>query len=178
MKRCAILLVALVAFVSTACSGQTAARGEYMHLFFVGPNWYAGHGVVQYSPAFKGKTEELVAETEDTRLLSPNGFMSRPRTTTTSSSTESATVITTDRGTFVQEPNGSQHRQTAADLAKEAKQEAELIDKGLRLQEKRSNLARAALSKALNAVAADGWEVVQMTAYGTQGGLVYLLKKR
>ena len=178
MKLNAFLAVILTGFLSTACSGQTTARGEYMHLFFVGPSWFAGHGVVQYSPAFKGKTEELVAETEDTRQISPNGFMSRMRTTTTTSSAQTATVITTDRGTFVQEPDGSQHRQTAADLAKENQKEADIIDQGLRLQEKRSNLARATLSKALNDVAADGWEVVQMTAYGTQGGLVYLLKKR
>jgi len=178
MKLCALLLAILLTSVPKASLGQTAARGEYMHLFFVGPNWYAGHGVVQYSPAFKGKTEELVAETEETRQLSPNGFLSRLPTTTYSSSAETATVITTDRGTFVQEPDGSQHRQTTADLAKANQKEAEIIDKALRLQEKRSNLARAALSKALNALAADGWDVVQMTAYGTQGGLVYLLKKR
>lgn len=178
MKLYAFLLAILLAFSPKTTLGQTAPRTEYMQLFFVGPNWFAGHGVVQYSPAFKGKAEELIAETEETRQLSPNGFLSRVTTTTSSSSSETATVISTDRGTFVQEPDGSQHRQTAADLAKENQKEAERIDKGLRLLEKRSNLARAALSKALNEVAADGWEVVQMTSYGTQGGLVYLLKKR
>ena len=53
-----------------------------------------------------------------------------------------------------------------------------MINKGFRLLEKRSGLARTTLSKALNDAAADGWEVVQMTASGGSGSLVYLLHKR
>jgi len=68
--------------------------------------------------------------------------------------------------------------QTAEDIRKANQEEVDNINKGFKLLEKRSGLARTALSNALNEAAADGWEVVQMTAYSNAGSLVYLLRKR
>jgi len=52
------------------------------------------------------------------------------------------------------------------------------MNRGLNLLAARATLGRTALTNALNEAAADGWEVVQMTSWGTQGGLVYLLHRR
>lgn len=149
----------------------------YMQIFYEGPNWLAGHEVLQYSPAFRGKTGELVAEGEDTRQLSPGSYLGGSgRTTQTSSIT--ATTVTTEKGTFITDRFGKTHRQTDEDVRKADQEQTDMLNKGLKLLEKRSGLARATLSKALNDAAADGWEVVQMTAAGGSGSLVYLLRKR
>jgi hypothetical protein len=68
--------------------------------------------------------------------------------------------------------------QTAADISKQQATEAARLNRSLNLVEARANLARTTLTQALNNAAADGWEVVQMTTWGTQGGLVYLLRRR
>src|SRR6476469_3215754 len=177
MKKMLFLpLLLLAAFLCTApaCS-QTGAKPVYMQIFFEGPNWIAGREVLHYVPAYRGKTGELVAEGADTQAISPIRFLQGPHQTTQSSMT---TTVTTDGGAFMTDSNGKAHRQTDEDIRKESQAERESIDKGLQLLEKRSRLAQEALTRALNYAAADGWEVVQMTAYGAPGGLVYLLHKR
>jgi len=148
-----------------------------MQIFFEGPNWLAGHEVLQYSPAFKGKTGEMVAEGDDTRRLSPGHFLVD---SPLSSQSSTATVSTagTDESNFVRGRDGKMRLQTAEDIRKANQEEVDNINKGFKLLEKRSGLARTALSNALNEAAADGWEVVQMTAYSNAGSLVYLLRKR
>ena len=170
-------LLILSAALCLGCSpaqSQGNSRVAYMQIFYEGPNWLAGQEVLHYSPAFKGKTGELVAEGNDTRQFSPGGFMANVSTSTHTTST----VLTTEKGTFVTGSDGKTHLQTAEDLRKANQEEANSMNKGLQLLAKRNGLARAALSNALNEAAADGWEVEQMAAYGNSGGLVYLLHKR
>ena len=149
----------------------------YMQIFFEGPNWLAGHEVLQYNPAFKGKTGEMVAEGDDTRRLSPGHFLVD---SPLSSQSSTATVLTTDtdKSNFVRGRDGKMRPRTVGGIRKANQEEVDNINKGFKLLEKRSGLARTALSNALNEAAADGWEVVQMTAYTGAGSLVYLLKKR
>ena len=178
MRKLLLLpLVLLASLITVPGCAQKGPTGVYMQIFFEGPNWLAGREVLHYVPAFKGKTGELVAEGEDTRQLSPMHFLQRPTRTTQSSTTSTATV-TTEKGTFITDSNGKVHRQTEDDVRKENQAEQDHINQGLQLLEKRNRLAREALTKALNEAAADGWEVVQMTASGQPGGLVYLLRKR
>lgn len=162
---------------------------SYMQIFFEGPNWLAGREVLHYSPAFKGKTGEVVAETEATRRLSPGEFLNGPASGAgTTATATSATMISevvevsektyTAKGAFVRGKDGKMRPQTADDVRKEQQEERASFNNVVALLEQRANLARTALSKALNEAAADGWEVVQMTAYGSQGGLVYLLRRR
>ena len=174
MKLCAFLFTLLLTFHPKLSLGQAASKGEYMQIFFAGSSWLADHSILQYSPAFKGKREEFVTETEATLQVSPRAFLNGGRTTTSGVSDGATTTILTDEnGTYT---NG--RRLTEAEIAKENRAESERFNRGVAALEARSNLARTALSRALNEVAADGWEVVQMTAYGTQGGLVYLLRRR
>lgn len=182
MKK--LLPLFLLSFVAALHPGRSAAqapassRTVYMQIFYEGPNWLAGHEVLQYSPAFKGKTGELVAEEEDTRQLSPGSYLQGLVRTTQASSSTTTTTVTTEKGTFITDRTGKTHRQTDEDVRKADQEQTNMINKGFRLLEKRSGLARATLSKALNDAAADGWEVVQMTAAGGSGSLVYLLRKR
>ncbi|MCI1188550.1 DUF4177 domain-containing protein [Hymenobacter sp. DH14] len=169
-----LLLATLLAVPGCAQKGPPVV---YMQIFFEGPNWLAGREVLHYTPAFKGKTGELVAEGADTQEVSPMRFMQGPTRTTYGSST-SGTTVTTDKGTFVTDADGKTHQQTEEDIRKENQVEQDNMNRGLQLLEKRARLAREALTKALNEAAADGWEVVQMTATGTSGSLVYLLRKR
>ena len=179
MKKLAFLpLFFFLLAIYPSCSlAQSGSRPVYMQIFFEGPNWLAGHEVLQYSPAFKGKTGEMVAEGDDTRRLSPSHFLVDSPLLSQSGITTISTTGT-DEGNFVRGRDGKMRPQTAEDIRKANQEEVDKFNKGFKLLEKRSGLARTALSNALNEVAADGWEVVQMTAYSGAGSLVYLLRKR
>jgi hypothetical protein len=156
-------------------AAQQPAKATYMQIFYEGASWLAGREVLHYSPAFRGKTGELVPE-DSTKAMSPGamvlGGLSGVNTTGTLMS------VTTDKGTFISGADGKMRPQTAADISKQQAIETARANRVLSLIEARSNLARTTLTQALNKAAADGWEVVQMTAWGAQGGLVYLLRRR
>lgn len=163
------------AFNLQPAAAQKAETGTYMQIFYEGPQWLAGRRVLTYSPAFRGKTQELVQESDSMRNISPNGFMmGRPELST---QTIYATV-TTEKGTFISDGNGKSHLETPAERQLARQQEATQFNHSLQLVETRTDLGRAVLTKALNEAAADGWEVVQLAPTGTQGGLVYVLKRR
>ncbi|OGX90143.1 hypothetical protein [Hymenobacter coccineus] len=156
-----VYLLALATTVLAGCSSAQspgAAKATYLQIFYEGPGWLAGRRVLAYSPAFRGKTGEMVQETDSTRRLAPNALLSlsfenhSPTTTTLIESTSQAAV---------------------------ALRRAEVagVNQSFRMLEKRADLARATLGRALDETAADGWEVVQMTAIGNQGALVYLLRR-
>ncbi|TDN38991.1 hypothetical protein E4631_12550 [Hymenobacter sp. UV11] len=153
---------------------QQAAKPVYLQIFYEGSGWLSGQRVLSYSPAFRGKVEELVAEPDSIRQVSPNAHMERP----TDLGTTSYTTVTTEKGTVVPDRNGKVHFQTAAEYKLAQQQEKVLLNRSFRLLQMRGDLARITLSKALNDAAAEGWEVVQMTSWGSQGSLVYLLRRR
>lgn len=163
---------------------QQAKAPVYMQIFYEGAGWIAGHGVLHYSPSFRGKTQELVNEPDSTRQMSPGAFMlggfqqQTGRAVTTSSVTTIASSVTTSEGTFISDGKGKMRPQTEADMQQEARKSKNQFDRSIRLTETRAALAHNALTKALNETAADGWEVVQVAASGSQGGLVYLLRRR
>lgn len=160
---------------STQAQTQPAVKITYMQIFYEGSSWLAGREVLHYSPAFRGKTGELVRE-DSTRAMSPGALVfDGPQTGVTYSAT---TSVTTEKGTFVRGADGKMRPQTEADLRKERAEENARMNRGLNLIEARATLARTALTTALNEAAADGWEVMQMASWGTQGGLVYLLQRR
>jgi hypothetical protein len=156
-------------------AAQKPAAGTYMQIFYEGPGWLAGRRVLAYSPAFRGKTQEVIQETDSTRQLSPNGLMMG---TGASVTTTSYATVTTERGTFISDGNGKSHLETPTERQQAQQREAAQFNRGFRLLEARADLGRAVLTRALNEAAADGWEVVQLAPTSTQGGLVYLLKRR
>ncbi len=169
------LLVSLLAYRPLAATAQQAAKPTYMQIFYEGSGWLAGREVLHYSPAFRGRTGELVRE-DSTRAMSPGALVFDGPITTTTYST--ATSVTTEKGTFVRGSNGKMTPQTDADIRKEQVEGNARMNRGLNLLAARATLGRTALSNALNEAAADGWEVVQMTSWGAQGGLAYLLRRR
>jgi hypothetical protein len=168
-----LLVMFLIAIAAQNASAQKSASVTYMQIFYEGPNWLAGRRVLSYSPAFRGKTQEVVQESDSTRQLSPNALLMGP---TESVTTTSFATTTTDKGTFIPDQNGKMHLETPADRKQARQRETEQFNRGFRMLEKRADLGKAVLAKALNEAAANGWEVVQMTAVGTTGGLVYLLR--
>ena len=84
-----------------------------MQIFYEGPSWMAGRRVLAYSPAFRGKTQEVVQETDSTRQISPNGPIMGTEAAT-STSTSYATVIT-EKGTYIPDGNGKSHLETPAE---------------------------------------------------------------
>jgi hypothetical protein len=156
-------------------AAQQPAKASYMQIFYEGASWLAGREVLHYSPAFRGKTGELVPE-DSTKVVSPGALVFGGPSMVTTTST--LTSVTTEKGTFVPGAGGKMRPQTAADISKQQATEAARLNRSLNLVEARANLARTTLTQALNNAAADGWEVVQMTTWGTQGGLVYLLRRR
>ncbi|MGI4866061.1 MAG: hypothetical protein ACRYFZ_19210 [Janthinobacterium lividum] len=146
-----------------------------MQVFYEGPNWLAGRRVLSYSPAFRGKTQELVQESDSTRQLSPSALLMGPDEPTV---TTGYATTTTEKGTFIPDRTGKMHLETPADRQKARQQELAEFNRRFNLLETRADLGKAVLAKALNDAAADGWEVVQLTANGTTGGLIYLLRHR
>lgn len=174
-KLLLVFLLGLLVGRPLTVAAQQPAKLGYMQIFYEGANWLAGREVLHYSPAFRGKTGELVLE-DSTRILSPgNMVFNAPGEVVT---TGMATSVTTEKGTFIPDANGKMRRQTAADITKQQATEVAHLNRSLNLLDARAALARTTLTQALNNAAADGWEVVQMTAWGTQGGLVYLLRRR
>jgi hypothetical protein len=168
-----LLVMFLVAIAAQNASAQKSASVTYMQIFYEGSNWLAGRRVLSYSPAFQGKTQEVVQESDSTRQLSPNALLMGP---TESVTTTSFATTTTDKGTYIADQNGKMHLETPADRKQARQRETEQFNRGFRMLEKRADLGKAVLAKALNEAATNGWEVVQMTAVGTTGGLVYLLR--
>lgn len=170
----AFLLCVLVGQPLTAAA-QQPAKVDYMQIFYEGASWLAGREVLHYSPAFRGKTGELVPE-DSTKAMSPGAMLfAGPSEMTT---TGTLTSVTTEKGTFVPGVNGKMRLQTAADISRQQAAETARFNRSFNLIEARAALARTTLAQALNNTAADGWEVVQMASWGTQGGLVYLLRRR
>lgn len=153
------------------------AHVTYMQIFFEGPNWLADRRVLAYSPVFRGKTGEMVQETDSTRALSPSAPLGLSLGDSTAATTYVATTVTesSSDGAFVTGLDGQRRRQTAV---MERSEEARQLNQGFRQMEERADLAWAALGRALDETAVDGWEVVQMTASGNAGALVYLLRRR
>ncbi len=174
MRKLSLLLLStLLTYRPLAATAQQSAKPVYMQIFYEGSNWLAGREVLHYSPAFRGKTGELVRE-DSTRAMSPGAPIFDGPTTVTSGSM----TVTTAKGTFVRGTDGKMRLQTDADIQKERAEDNAQMNRGLNLLATRATLARTTLTNALNTVAADGWEVVQMTSWGAQGGLVYLLRRR
>lgn len=145
-----------------------------MQIFYEGASWLAGREGQHYSPTFRGKTGEFVPE-DSTKAMSPGAVLfAGPSGMTT---TGTLTSVTTEKGTFVSGANGKMRFQTAADISRQQTAETARFNRSFNLIEARAALARATLAQALNNTAADGWEVVQMASSGTQGGLVYLLRR-
>jgi len=153
---------------------QQAAKPVYLQIFYEGSGWLAGREVLHYSPAFRGKAGEVIRE-DSTQAIAPGALVFSGETGVVTSTMQS---VTTEQGTFVRGADGKMRPQTADDIRKRNLEQNARFNRSLSLVETRATMARTALAKALNDTAADGWEVIQMTAWGTQGGLVYLLRRR
>lgn len=175
LKFLLVMLLVVAAMAPQQAAAQKAVPGVYMQIFYEGPNWLADRRVLSYSPAFRGKTQELVQEPDSTRQVSVNALLSGPASSVTT--TGYATRIT-DKGTFIPDSKGKMHLETPADRTQARQRGNEWFNRWFKILETRADLGRAVLAKALNEAAVDGWEVVQMTATGTTGGLVYLLRHR
>lgn len=175
LKFLVTLSIATAALAPCPAAAQKVTPTVYMQITYEGSAWLSGRRVLSYSPSFRGKTQELVKETDATRQLSPNAVLMQPAESTT---TTGYATVTTEKGTFIPDQNGRMHLETTADRKQAQQREAEQFNRSFQMLEKRADLGRAVLLKALNEAAADGWEVVQMTAVGTAGGLVYLLRHR
>lgn len=178
MKKTLLLITALAAGLTWPAdvAAQKLVKPLYMQIFYQGAGWLTGQPLLHYSPAFRGKTEEIVRE-DSTRLVSPGALVfDAPAESTVH---QSALVsVSTDEGTFVPDGKGKMRLQTSTDIQQDQLAEKARFSRGLNLLNARTNLAHNTLTKALNEAAADGWEVVQVATIGSGGGLVYLLRRR
>lgn len=175
--RKVLLVPALVTLAALpfSAAAQKDTRSVYMQIFYEGPAWLAGRHILTYSPAFRGKTGELVQEPDSTRQLAPNAILEGPFKP---GPTTGYATVSTEKGTFIPDRNGKMHLETAADRKLARQQETAQFNRRLTLLDTRAGLGKSVLVSALNETAADGWEVVQMTTSGTHGGLVYPFKRR
>ena len=184
MKTYSLLASALLLLLGACQSApaQTAAKPAYMQIFYEGAGWLAGRPLLHYSPAFQGKDNELVSEPDSTKRISPGAFLfDEPLGqggTTTATAVQTVTSSNGQQTNYVQGADGEMHAQTPADQQRERAREKARFDRQLNLVGARAALARTALTTALNAAAADGWEVVELGRWGEKDGLVYLLRRQ
>jgi len=159
------------------------AKPAYMQIFYEGANWLAGRPLLHYSPAFQGKSDELVSEPDSTKRLSPGAllFDELSEQGMATKLTGVQTIVSSSNGEqthYVQGTDGEMRAQTPADLRQERAREKANFNRHLNLLAARSTLARTTLTTALNTAAAEGWEVVQLARWGEKDGLVYLLRRQ
>lgn len=177
MKKNLFLLLILAAVTGWPpnAAAQQLVKPLYMQIFYQGTGWLAGQPLLHYSPAFRGKTKEIVRE-DSTRAVAPGALVFDAPVENTVYQSEAP--ISTSEGTFVPDGKDKMRPQTSVDSKKERLAEKAQLLRGLNLLNARTNLAHNTLTKALNEAAADGWEVVQVVSTGSGGSLVYLLKRR
>lgn len=164
-----------------AAPAQSTAKPVYMQLFYEGTGWLAERPLLHYSPAFRGKESELVTEPDSTKLISMGALLFSEAAEQGGPATATSVQTVTSNGqrtTYVQGPDGEMRAQTSADQQRERTREKARFDRQLNLVAARATLARTTLTNALNAAAADGWEVVQLARWGDKDGLVYLLRRQ
>ena len=177
MRKYFLIAAALVALMSqpTAIAAQQLAKPVYMQIFYQGTGWLADQPLLCYSPAFRGRTRELVQE-DSTRAIAPGASVFDAPAEGMVQHGE--TSITTTEGTFVPDGKGRMRPQTSVDLKKQRLAEKARFSRSFNLLNARATLAYSTLTNALNEAATDGWEVVQIASTGNGGGLVYLLQQR
>lgn len=174
MKKILFLAAALASW-STNVAAQKPGTPVYMQILYQGTNWLAGQPLLHYSPAFRGKTQELVQE-DSTRHISPSALVFDAPEGTVYQGTVAS--VSTDKGTFAPDGKGKMRPQTSADIRKDRLAEKAQFVRSLNLLNARDTLAFSTLTKSLNEAAADGWDVVQVASVGNSSGLVYLLRRR
>lgn len=155
------MLIALSQAPQSAKAQVAVSNGTktytYMQVFFFGPITSSGSAFMTFTPAFHNQSSVKLDEPNmvDAFLNSPVGDM------------QVGEVQVSGR------PNDAKYQ---AAEKKRSVEQAENTKKFLAAREKRAQTMRDQLLNSLNSAAAEGWEVVQMSAYG-QGGLAYLLRR-
>ena len=170
-----ILLLCLLILSTHAAVAQSKGTYQYMQLFYYGSKTMAGP-IGHFSPALRGQS--------DIALSSPTGYMKlvtarmdgpmEPMEMQEDTATASAGVIDLTKMT------PAQRKQYSEQERKRGKQEQlerqQNLAKFARLTSDHTKILTDKVTQSLNAAAEDGWEVVQMSSFGTDG-VVYLLRK-
>jgi hypothetical protein len=154
---------------------QQAAKPVYLQIFYEGNGGLAGHRVLSYSPAFRGKTYEILPQSDSARILDAKLHKDLAGNTVQSSYT---TIYPGNAKGYITTADGKTRLLTAEGVHQYQQQQSADARSYTRLQQANATASRDIVTQALNETAADGWEVIQMTTWGTQGGLIYLLRRR
>ncbi|MGI4740679.1 MAG: hypothetical protein ACRYG7_36365 [Janthinobacterium lividum] len=155
---------------------QQATKPVYLQIFYEGSSQLSGGSrVLSYSPSFRGKTHEILPQSDSAHILDAKlrkdlaGNNAKPNYTTVYPGNGKGYITTAD---------GKTRLLTADDIRQREQEQNASVRTYERLQQANAAASRDIMTQAINEAAADGWEVVQMTTWGTQGGLVYLLRRR
>ncbi|WP_139255098.1 hypothetical protein [Hymenobacter psychrophilus] len=141
-----------------------------MQIFYYGSKTMAGP-IGHFSPALRGQSEiMLLNPTAYTKQINNQFFGSF-----SSSTEESETTVTTSDGTYI---NGKKlsTAQLQERRQKEQRQQQAALAEQMRVISTHSQALTEKITQSLNLAAEDGWEVTQMSSFGTDG-VVYLLRK-
>ncbi|MBT9394713.1 hypothetical protein KLP40_16195 [Hymenobacter sp. NST-14] len=176
-----ILLLCLLVVGTHAAVAQSKVAYQYMQLFYYGSKTMAGP-VGHFSPALRGQTDIALASPTaymkliTARMEGPSATTQLQADTDTASGERVAlTVIDLTKMT------PAQRKQYAEQERKREEQEQlerrQNLEEFARLTTDHTKALTDKVTQSLNAAAADGWEVVQMSSFGAEGGVVYLLRK-
>ncbi len=169
-KATRILVFILLMLSTQAAFAQHKPGYQYMQLFYYGAKTMAGP-VGHFSPALRGQT--------DIALTGPTAYMKQAMTQLVGVGEEikgeTSAAMTTSEGTFV-----DGRKLTPAELRqlneKESKQQQQALESHMRMLSDHTKALTDRITQSLNLAAEDGWEVTQMSSFGTDG-VVYLLRK-
>ncbi|SES83937.1 hypothetical protein [Hymenobacter actinosclerus] len=173
-KATRLLLLFLLLVSTQAAVAQTKPAYQYMQLFYYGGKTMSGP-IGHFSPAMRGQT--------DIMLTAPTAYMQRMAQmmggsgsgmTQQVSTTSSADIIDLTKMTLAQRRKYEEKEQE-----EQRQQNQELIEntkKFVRMSSEHAKALTDQITQSLNLAAEDGWEVAQMSSFGTDG-VVYLLRK-
>jgi thiol:disulfide interchange protein len=158
-----LLFAALNEFSASVQAQSTVSKPyTYMQIFFNGPAVSSGFAFMSFSPAFHNQT--------DVKLDEPSIVDTVIGPSSTSTTQTDKNQLIEVRSVDTQDPK---YKAEAKERREKYRQQ---VEKQLKARDDRSQKMRTTLTKALNDAAAEGWEVVQMSAYG-DNGLAYLLRR-
>lgn len=179
-KATRILIFFLLLLSTQAAFAQSKPAYQYMQLFYYGGKTMAGP-IGHFSPALRGQT--------DIALSSPTAYMKfitarmdGPSATTqlqanTDTAADDRVALTVIDLTKMTPAQRKQHlEQERKREQQEQLERQQNLEKFTRLTTDHTKALTDRVTQSLNAAAEDGWEVVQMSSFGTDG-VVYLLRK-
>ena len=178
LKATRLLLLFLLVLGAQVAVAQNKPAYQYMQLFYYGGKTMAGP-VGHFSPALRGQTDIALASPTAYMKLLTDRMVGKPRNGEMQEGFAIASVDSNDIIDLTKMTPAQRKQYEEQERKREEQEQREQqanLDKSARLTADHIKALTERITQSLNAAAADGWEVTQMSSFGPDG-VVYLLRK-